>query len=60
MRRHAGPLFLMVAVGYVALHVLAAVLDIPPGALFGALFQAAGFAVGAVAALAVLLQLLRR
>ena len=60
MRRHAGPLFLMVAVGYVLLHGLAAILDIPPGALFGAIFQAAGFAFGAIVALGVLLQLLRR
>lgn len=58
--RHWPRLFLALAVGYLALHGLAAVLGIPPSLFFSALFQAAGFAAGVIALLLVAYQLTRR
>lgn len=55
-----GAAFLVVAVGYLALHGLAAVLGIPPEAFFRSIVQAAGFAFGCIVALGLVLQLIRR
>lgn len=55
-----GAAFLVVAVGYLALHGIAAVLGIPPEAFFRAIVQAAGFAFGCAVFLGLALQLLRR
>lgn len=61
MRRSPwGWLFLAAAVGYVALHGLAAVLGIPPSLFFSAVFQSLGFLAGLVVLLVLVLQLIRR